>query len=52
MRTMRSPTTKIILAVIAAVAALAVLRYQPWERKTEAEVRNRETLTVGFLPVT
>ena len=49
---MRSSTTKIILAVIAGVAALALLRYRPWERKSEAEVRNRETLTVGFLPVT
>jgi hypothetical protein len=49
---------RIIAIVIAAVAGLALLRFQPW-RRTESpapvpgqSAAGRERLTVGFLPVT
>ena len=40
-----------VLIVIAVVAALALVRFKPWQQQSAAE-RGRERLTVGFLPVT
>jgi hypothetical protein len=52
-------TTKAVVAVVAFVAALGLLRYKPWAREaaatheaTGAAGEAREKLTVGFLPVT
>jgi NitT/TauT family transport system substrate-binding protein len=52
----RSPLMRWTLGLLAFVAAITVLRYRPWEqRRTETSGGDsiaRETLAVGFLPVT
>ena len=61
----RSSALKIILGAVVVVAALALLRYRPWQRPAAAggggpatgsvstvSDDGREKLTVGFLPVT
>ena len=54
---MPSPFVRWGLGAVAFVAILAVLRLQPWQRSAtapgvEADASARETLAVGFLPVT
>jgi hypothetical protein len=63
---LRSSTARGILAVIAVVVLLGVLRYKPWQRAagpqaggatptggtTTSTADGRQKLTVGFLPVT
>jgi len=49
---MQSPTVKITALVVLAVAGLTLLRFRPWDQKAKEETRNREALTVGYLPVT
>jgi hypothetical protein len=64
---LRSSAARGILAVVAAIVLLGVLRYKPWQRaatgppaagtasaiSTAATTENgRQKLTVGFLPVT
>src|SRR6478752_2715898 len=52
---LRSPTTRWILGVVAFVAVITVMRFRPWERRgasTSDDRTARESLTVGFLPVT
>jgi len=39
------------LIVVVVVAALALLRFKPWQQESAAD-RGRERLSVGFLPVT
>ena len=50
-----SSSIKIGAGVVTAIAVLALLRFQPW-RSNEASVLpgggQRQTLNVGFLPVT
>ncbi len=52
----RSSAARWIIAVIAIIAALGLLRYKPWQRGQHqtADQGNeaREKLNVGFLPVT
>jgi NitT/TauT family transport system substrate-binding protein len=51
----RSTPFKIALGVIAAIAILGLLRYKPWQSKNRdagLEISARESLNVGFLPVT
>lgn len=45
-----SPLTKRIAIAVAALGLIAVLRFKPWQAGGVAG--ERETLTVGFLPVT
>ena len=55
-----SSSVKIVLGVLAAIAALALLRFQPWHHAQTADLglhsgpngAARQALTVGFLPVT
>lgn len=47
---LRSSTVRILLVVVLGMAALTLLRFKPWEKKEV--VQGRETLRVGFLPVT
>jgi hypothetical protein len=56
---MRTPTyLKPVLIATAAVVALGLLRYQPWQRGSttrsapQATETRRAVLKVGFLPVT
>jgi hypothetical protein len=63
---LRSSTMRGVLAVIAAIVLLGVLRYKPWQRAatgqpvagttaastTASTDGGRQKLTVGFLPVT
>lgn len=64
---LRSSTARGVLAVIAAMVLLGVLRYKPWQRSdagrsgggatpaagiSASTEGGREKLTVGFLPVT
>lgn len=48
---MRSPLLWRSAILVGFIALLAVARYRPWQR-TAAVTADRETLTVGFLPVT
>ena len=48
---MGSSLVRGVLIVIAVVAALALVRFKPWQQQSDAE-RGRERLQVGFLPVT
>lgn len=52
----RSSATRWIIAVIAIIAALGLLRYKPWQRGAQQTAiqtdEAREKLNVGFLPVT
>jgi hypothetical protein len=53
----RSSATRWIFGVILIIAALGLLRYKPWKRGTVERpagqnVEARESLNVGFLPVT
>jgi len=52
----RSSAARWILGSLAFIVALGVLRYKPWQRpetqENAASPHARETLTVGFLPVT
>ncbi len=48
----RSPLVRYALLAVAAVVALGVLRARPWRSGPSASERTRETLAVGFLPVT
>ncbi len=47
-----SPLTKRISLAVAGLAVIAVLRFKPWEGGASPDAGPRETLTVGFLPVT
>jgi NitT/TauT family transport system substrate-binding protein len=53
---MRSPILRYVLGAVAALAVLALLRAKPWQRPASPAVQTaaaeRETLKVGFLPVT
>jgi NitT/TauT family transport system substrate-binding protein len=53
---MRSPILKFALGALVLLAVLALLRARPWQRpagpETGAESAERDTLRVGFLPVT
>lgn len=52
---LRSSTFRAVLAVVAVIGLLAVLRFKPWQRRTEQAAtanKTRQELTVGFLPVT
>src|ERR1700733_1552933 len=52
---LRSSTFKWTLGVLAFVAAVTLLRFRPWEHRDvlpSGGTASRETLTVGFLPVT
>ena len=52
---LRSPTMRWILGLAAFVAVITLLRYRPWEPRGERQsggIAHRETLAVGFLPVT
>jgi NitT/TauT family transport system substrate-binding protein len=53
---MRSPFVRWGLGALVLVAALGVLRFKPWQPRstvgTSAAAAPRETLAVGFLPVT
>ena len=46
---LRSPAFRIALGVTAAIAALAVLRFKPWQSRPAHAAGELE---VGFLPVT
>ena len=52
----RSSTARWVLGTLAFIVALGVLRYKPWQRpetqENAAATHARETLAVGFLPVT
>src|SRR5688572_13168053 len=54
----RSPVLRYVLGAVAVLGALAVLRAKPWQRpatpatETATGGAERETLAVGFLPVT
>src|SRR4026209_2798361 len=52
----RSSAARWILGSLVFIVALGVLRYKPWQRpetqENAASPHARETLTVGFLPVT
>jgi NitT/TauT family transport system substrate-binding protein len=52
----RSSAARWILGVLAFVAAISLLRFRPWEHSVKQpsgqNSEARETLTVGFLPVT
>lgn len=56
MSALRSPWVRWSVGAVLAVAALGVLRAKPWKRGTAAapaaQKAERETLGVGFLPVT
>jgi NitT/TauT family transport system substrate-binding protein len=54
MSAMRSPWLRWGVGAVLAVVALGVLRAKPWRRGSEAagQRASRETLAVGFLPVT
>ena len=43
-------TAKIILYVVAYLALITTLRYEPWKRAAGSYAKDR--LAVGFLPVT
>lgn len=48
-----SPLARIALIVVAAVAALGIIRYKPWQMlRSTPPAAEREHLTVGYLPVT
>jgi NitT/TauT family transport system substrate-binding protein len=50
-----SSTTRWILGVLVFVAVITLLRFRPWESRSarhSTDASARETLTVGFLPVT
>ena len=46
-----SPLAKRIVVAVIALGLIAVLRFKPWQSRIES-TGARETLTVGFLPVT
>jgi NitT/TauT family transport system substrate-binding protein len=48
----RSSATRWIAGSVALLAVLAVVRYKPWQRGPAHIFQARETLAVGFLPVT
>ena len=51
----RSSAARWALGTLAFIVALGVLRYKPWQRpdiRENATPQARETLAVGFLPVT
>ena len=51
----RSSAARWALGTLAFIVALGVLRYKPWQRPDSRENAlspARETLAVGFLPVT
>jgi hypothetical protein len=47
-----SSLTSRVLVGVAALAVIALLRFKPWQAGAIVAVGDRETLTVGFLPVT
>jgi NitT/TauT family transport system substrate-binding protein len=51
----RSSMTRWILGVVVFVGVISLLRFRPWEHRagtTSGETAGRESLAVGFLPVT
>ena len=52
MNAMSSPFLRWGAGALAVVAVLAALRMRPWQRTIPGESARRETLAVGFLPVT
>jgi NitT/TauT family transport system substrate-binding protein len=56
MKMLRSPLTRWALGAVVAVMLLALLRFKPWQGRAggagERSAESRETLAVGFLPVT
>ena len=48
------PITRTVLALLAAVAILGLMRFRPWAAQSKAETTAgaREKLVVGYLPVT
>jgi hypothetical protein len=53
---LRSAAARWVLGTLAFILVLGVLRYKPWQRPETQENAvtspTRETLAVGFLPVT
>ena len=51
----RSTTARVIIGVIAVLAVLALLRFKPWKSLNGGDAGtnlSRQSLNVGFLPVT
>jgi hypothetical protein len=51
----RSTTVRVIIGVVAVLAVLALLRFKPWQRFGGGDASTnlaRQSLNVGFLPVT
>jgi len=52
----RSSAARWVFGTLTFIVALGILRYKPWQRSETEEnaavPRARETLAVGFLPVT
>ncbi len=58
---MKGTTVKIVISVVLIIATLGVLRFKPWENKTQADAESKhegpnknagQSLTIGYLPVT
>ncbi|MDO8630941.1 MAG: hypothetical protein Q7R41_10650 [Phycisphaerales bacterium] len=47
-----SPFTTRVLIGLAVLGGIAVLRFKPWRAGAVIDAGQRESLTVGFLPVT
>src|ERR1700760_2808798 len=49
---LRSSAARWITGAVAFVALITVLRFKPWQGKPANAIEARETLAVGYLPVT
>ncbi|MEK7711193.1 MAG: hypothetical protein AAB341_04775 [Planctomycetota bacterium] len=47
-----SPLTTRVLTALAVLGGIAILRFKPWQAGAMIAAGHRESLTVGFLPVT